>query len=238
MESLAPLIQFVELHNVFFNVLGTWLIGLFTIVLAVATSLLWYTTRHSANAAMRAAISAEDAVSIAREEMVIGKRPYIGINQVNSILSPHDEDRTVNALIYTYIKNSGATPAVNVSTWLQAKCFAGDIPADFDFPQMESPKEQGQILPGTEIFLLLGLPRADIGKMLAGTHRYYVWGGCDYNNFLIKDRRHQLRFCYVVNILNPVLLALRYEDFADHARIEREGPSFAFAPYSRGNSSD
>lgn len=238
MESLVALIQFVELHNVFFNVLGTWLIALFTIVLAIATSLLWFTTRHSANAAMRAAISAEDAVSIAKEEMVIGKRPYIGIDQVNSCLSLDDVDRTVNAVIYTHIKNSGATPAVNVSIWLHAQCFAGDIPADFDFPQMDDTKEQGQILPGTETLSVLGLRRADIEKMLAGTHRYYVWGGCDYNNFLIKDRRHQLRFCYVVNVLNPVLLALRYEDFADHERVRREGPAFAFVPYSRGNTTD
>lgn len=170
----------LQTHSSEISAIGNICLSLFTIVLAVATCFLWWSTRKLVQATeahgtrqLRAYVSLEKA-SVSVVNLIEGGK---GI------------------MVQVELKNYGQTPAYSFSTWIHARVRHRD---DVPFGEAKPPNEKNGssiIGPGSSahMHLVFSVNESELIEIQANTKRAFVWGGADYKDFSNVARRFVFR---------------------------------------------
>ena len=135
-------------------------------------------------------------------------------------VAKNDKGKTLISIrIYHHFKNSGATPTkrlIHHSSW---KAFEGDIPENFDFPDLGDQEKVPVVIgPGGEILSApLIIPANNVESAMKGVDAIYMWGWIDYDDVFPDSPRHRTEFCSKLLLpgLNdagfPVVQTLHYK---------------------------
>jgi hypothetical protein len=141
----SGIVQFIEQHDRFFNVISSAIIALFTVLLAIATVRLWHSTaglekfaeqqavdmQKSIAATTAIAKAASDANQLNRANFVATQRPWLTAANI-AVGGPLFYD--VNGGNFTLqfeVKNVGHSPAIHV--WIEIRVVAPAIGGDTNF---------------------------------------------------------------------------------------------------------
>ena len=122
---------------------------------------------------------------------VSGFHQEIGTTIVNGI-------KTLDHIrVYFHFKNTGATPTRHLVHYSNWKAFRGDIPEEFDFPDIGDQEKVPVVIgPGVEILSApLIIPKDIIQSVMDGIDAIYLWGWIDYNDVFPDSPRRRTEFC-------------------------------------------
>lgn len=137
-----------------------------------------------------------------------------------------------NLLLGPRWKNSGATPAARGVLRCSWKTFLGDIPGDFDYPDLGSDGKPAEkfsefapifLGPGASVLSHgISIPMEVFKKVAAGSATLMVWGWIEYDDILFGPR-HRTEFCQVASILEDKATtgdqrqaSLRFRNHCEH----------------------
>ena len=205
-----------------------YLMGLFTLVLAIVTGFLWLETERlakgaeeqardsktaiaasekAANAATSAAAAASEQVRIARTALMDTERAFVFCERT---IATHLMDKKTETILEWRFqpiwRNAGKTPtrrAVNSANhWIGQG--VGPLPSNFDFPDY-APGSATMIGPKATMHtgpIVLTLDQAN--EIRAGRTHAYVWGWIDYDDIFEDSPRHRSEFCFEIIVTgNP-----------------------------------
>jgi len=150
----------------------------------------------------------KEQVRAVRDAMVSTDRAFIFCERINSHWVAKKETEEIIEWVFTPIwRNSGKTPtktAVScINTWVGVD--AGELPADFDFPDYGPPSH---IMIGPTAMMegsSLRIPIETLQKLRAGEAHAYMWGWIDYTDIFAKTPRHRAEFCMEIEVSgNPI----------------------------------
>jgi hypothetical protein len=214
----------VEHPNEFTIAVATVFVAIFTAVLAIATIRLWNSTAALAKFAeeqagdMKASIAvARDSAQAAREQVALSRgalitteRAFVYCERINAHWTAHKE--TEEIIEWTFVpvwKNSGKTPTrrarSQINSWVGIE--AGDLPADFNFPNYEDDNRWHTMIgPGATMHAVhIHLPIETLKKIRAGIAHVYIWGWFDYDDVFDQTPRHRAEFCLEIEVTgNPI----------------------------------
>jgi hypothetical protein len=217
---------------------ATWQdpINLFTLVLAIATTVLvivaifqsWIGANRTAQ---RAAAAAEDSTKISKEALISVQRAFVFIK----LFETHVINNEFNEfLIMPMWENSGSTVANSLKNWVNFKVFPGEPPNNYDYPDLD---RDGQLLPGqgeglsmfigphaTQYADTLAIPVPIMEEVRAGKLRLFVWGWAEYCDVFEGIPLHRTEFCNEVIVTamgrdeatGKVTSAVRFSIYGPH----------------------
>jgi hypothetical protein len=176
------------------------IIALFTIVLAGSTIGLWFSTEQLWKVSND---TLDHAEKTAQREL----RAYVHLKDVK--FTPRHHRATIGAhgpvqgAIHTMqlgviLENSGHTPTRKTLMNINHSLRTDGLPITFDYPS-GTKTELAMIGPHSGVFApIINLPAADIVKLVAASHRLFVWGWVDYDDVFPDTSRHRTEFCLEV----------------------------------------
>lgn len=141
--------------------------------------------------------------------------------QLRAYIFPDTKEEPIIDIDGLYFKvnwiNSGATPAKNLVVRFNWKTFEGDMPENFDFPDLSTTSEDLKAILGPQSSnpQLVKISQENIENVAAQTRTLYIYGWADYNDVFKGTDRHRTEFCNKIDIKkfpmagNP--LAFRYQ---------------------------
>ena len=166
-----------------------------TLVTLVGVILVWLTlnaTWAAKGEAKRAADAAEKTVdtmqTFGRQEL----RAYLSVNPVN-----HGNFGASNFNPIIALKNTGQTPATDVTAWICGAVLphphSGDLPAN-----QQEPKPKFVLGPGTEHTLTCEVEMTNYEKVafLQSSNRIQIWGEANYTDAFNERRRTKFRMTF------------------------------------------
>ncbi len=207
--ALALLVEFLEEHN------GA-ITSLATIAIAAFTGTLWYATRKMMKSgesqiaiAKDAANAAERSADVAEKALIAGQRAFVSVSFRQS---PYRDITTGNIEFWGIIPvwtNAGNTPTRNMENHISNQLTQGELPADWDFPDLWS---EG-ISESDRVAIPLGIsPKqetdgqrvtistSDMDEVISGRKRAYLWGWATYNDVFPNTSRHVTRFAVWIEV--------------------------------------
>jgi hypothetical protein len=209
------------------------------VVIAIfAGAQVWF-ARRQANIYQRQSVIMDQQRQIMDRQTdlsIATQRAFVAIKEMNGFISIDGNFGPLDGIVHIRLVNSGNTPAKRVAVWVNSACVEGDLPEDFDFPPPDNPRqESGQIAPGVSVNLgYLVFQLADIRKVIARTHSFFVWGRCEYSDAFANTERRFITWCIDVDVIRPAVFTAAIEKRHDPGFGEG-GPVFGFRTYRRGN---
>jgi hypothetical protein len=162
-------------------------------------------TKTAADAAKISADAAKDSLTLARENALRQLRAYVSFKQfeVRPQYAVNGRD-IIRWNIVPRFKNGGATPANDIAIRISFGTMEEDMPADFEFPDVDAPgtPSKASVGPGTE-FDGSAVPKMDHGLVLViamGQDRAYIWGHVDYSDVFPETPRRTTRFAAEITV--------------------------------------
>jgi len=175
-----------------------FVVGSFTGFLVVATVMLWLSTHKLWKAGERQIAVAKRAADVAEQSLVSTQRAFVFVRGFNGIALT---DNQIVCLwkIWPIWENSGTTPSRHLFNHVSWRKFVGEMPADFNFPDVQQPRtiqEQTRLFLGPKATIngeTVAIPTADLLESAAGTARVYVWGWAEYDDVFSDTNAHHCR---------------------------------------------
>lgn len=198
-----------------FNI-GDFAVGLFTLLLGIATFFLWRETERLARGAEGQATDIQEQLRIARDDFAASHRPWISFS-----VQPLDPGITVDADgIFLSVRfkmiNHGSSPAIGASANAMLYFYDPDISeatkqrdicAQLTLPINATDAWGTCVMPETPEFLDMrfGIPRAEYDAVVAAGHALsLVLSGCiDYGFPFGDGSNHQSGFVFYIGKKNP-----------------------------------
>jgi hypothetical protein len=177
------------------------ILGLGTIVLAIATIFL--------------AVEAHRQTTVTNEALTSVQRAFVVFKDITYGKLPdyRATDPTGIRLIFAW-ENSGTTPTKCLVTHMSWALFTPDIPSNYDFPDFGAGDSRSLIGPkSTSNMMAIDVPIDTFRSVQAGTHRLYTWGWADYNDIFNGTERHRTEVSaetLVTGNLNDVVPGLTF----------------------------
>lgn len=181
-------------------------------------------TRQSLVFAQRNADAAAEQVRISEETAKRQLRAYVGVEDIaTTVAQPRGGGGSYWVLQIAW-KNTGGTPAFNLTQGVRWMAVPGELAADFDFPDDSSrPLQVATIAPKQQLSSISNerIPWAAAHQAGNDGHRIYVWGWAEYSDIFPGTPRRRTECAY----------ELRVEPTA-------KGFAFHFEPLDRHNGMD
>jgi hypothetical protein len=173
-------------------------VALFTFVLSVSTIGLWIVTWRSG---VRQSREMNAHIAIVQKSMVTAERAYISVRTVFFGRRPFEGEFQGIDTGFT-LRNTGNTFTKHMMSHSSIRIFNGDIPATFDFPDLdERPEMRLFIAPESWVgSFVFRISREELVSCIGGRRRIFVWGWADYNDVFPNTQRHRTEFCYEIVI--------------------------------------
>lgn len=142
--------------------------------------------RNAISAATRAAEAAEKSLAHAQAVSETELRPYVYVDETfwHWMHVPGDENIIMNWRYSIVWKNTGKIPAKRVVIETNHAAFPGEIPKDFDYPDLETDYQTcGSMGPGHSITNRTEISVDLIEKIWKGEERRYLWSWVEYDGF-------------------------------------------------------
>jgi hypothetical protein len=222
-ECPAPHVIFIVAMARILEAMGhEWLTALSTVVIAIFTATLWWSTRGMLQATNRSA-------SIAKEALVKLERAFIAPGDFSVRQGQVGQQVAEYEFILSWV-NSGSTAAREFLTHINWDTFLTDIPPDFPFTDMGtrilqpifvSPKTTTKSIP-------LMIDVAIIEAVRVGHIRLFFYGWVTYRDIFEGTPQHITKFC---NELYRV-------DGDPYGTVPPQILTWHFRPYTRNNCVD
>jgi len=140
-----------------------------------------------------AAVAAAFQARLTRLGLIHTQRAFVFIKEIDTFSFP---DRPLMKIMPKW-ENSGQTPTKRMVNHVNWKFFEGDIPADYDFPDLPGEPSVPILLgPGGNVFTSsLDIATPFLERVIRGEGRIYLWGWADYDDVFAKTPRHRTEFC-------------------------------------------
>lgn len=238
--GLAPsIVGFMDAHEGFF-------VGGFTLALFLATILLWLAGERqmeliaensakqsrdmqaSIDVADRSAVAAQKSAEIAERALNSTERAFVFMKNIYASPVYDPTESIVGWDFHVVWENSGATPTqfmVSRKQWMIWP--EGNIPDDFNFPDIGSPFQSKSYI-GPKAVIDAGALQVS-NEMLAtvadSPARMLIWGWAEYNDIFSPTVRHRSEFCAEVAVDGSL-------EIEPNDRIK---PPFVFLVYKQHN---
>jgi hypothetical protein len=151
-----------------------------------------------------------------RQAMIAAERSYVSVRliRLTAISSSADKITALHAMVI--LENTGNTPTKKMIYHNSMQIFDGDVPQDFDFPDLDQRRpRQSFIAPKTWVGAFnFAISREELIATQAGQRRIFVWGWADYDDTFAGTARHRTEFCHEIFALAGVPLAGHAEHWA------------------------
>src|ERR1700738_2911812 len=155
-------------------------------------------------------------------------RAYVSVRLIRLIaISSVDKITALDATVI--LENTGNTPTKNMIYHTSMKISDGDIPGDFDFPDL-GPRQPRRsfIAPKTWVGTFdFPIGREELIASQAGHRRIFVWGWADYDDTFAGTPRHRTEFCSEIFALSGVALVGHSEQWARASQYGRHNAADA-----------
>jgi hypothetical protein len=190
----------------FWTAAATIAVAVFTYTLKRATDKLW--------------AASKEQTLLTREALEATERAFVFVKH-HSVLPPSEHNSIY--VLQIHLQNTGKTPTRHARGNASIKTFQGEIPEEFNFPDIQPEKETAMLIgPDHSITNAVEVPPAIIDAVAHGKFRLYMWGWIDYNDVFKGTLRHRTEFCFEVRISAEPVGAY----------------GMAFHPYRRHNAAD
>lgn len=183
-----------------------WLVGatfLLTFVASVQAGLFLYQLRlmRVGMADTKAAAdAAKETAEATKSAMLFGQRAYVSANFTPVAVLDLNQHVVAWAVVPVWT-NASPTPTRNMANHISFSAFDGEMPVDWDFPDVWSPGVER-----TPTRLLIGpqstvrgqdivIDIQTVREAVAGRKVIYIWGWAAYNDVFQGTLRHITRFC-------------------------------------------
>jgi hypothetical protein len=174
-----------------------WL-AIFTMFLVLATIGLFISGERSVQVARINALAARESADVAKTALISAQRAFLYINLF--------EQSVINQefRILPQWKNSGSTPANQLTMWANWKTFPGEIPSDFTYPDLgpggapavKKDRNAWYLGPqSTSYAEILKIPITAMEEVRVGKLRLFVWGWVEYRDIFEGTPLHRSEFC-------------------------------------------
>lgn len=195
-------------------------VSLYTLALAIFSGLLVFVSivqiRYLIRADKTARITAQaakDQTVLTREAMVGTQRAFVLVKalEVELVTFPYQSptagiiDRIAGWRVGVVWENSGDTPTRGLITHISLKFFNGQIPDDFDFPDLSDRNVSKALIGprGTIHSASFLISVQDAQRVKDGNQQAYMWGWAEYNDVFPNTKRHRTEFCYELLFIEP-----------------------------------
>jgi hypothetical protein len=171
-------------------------VALFTFVLSVSTIGLWVVTWRSG---VRQSREMNAHIAIVQKSMVTAERAYVSVRSVFFMRQPLEGDLQGIDVGFR-LQNTGNTFTTHMMSHSSIRIFNGDIPANFDFPDLdERPAARPFIAPKSWIgSFIFRISREELISCIGGRRRIFIWGWADYNDVFPNTPRHRTEYCHEI----------------------------------------
>lgn len=162
-----------------------------------------YTSTQAANAARKSA-------EIAERALIAGQRAFVSVTSFKTVgLVDHKTGHVTHWSFAPVWTNAGNTPTRNMTNHVSLILFDGEMPEDWDFPDMWGPQTRQEERVPTPIGIspknfiegqVIKVPVKDIADVIAGKKWLYLWGWAAYSDVFPKTDRHITRFAVQIHI--------------------------------------
>lgn len=187
----------------------TLCLAIFTFVLSVVAVFQIRLMYRAEDTSTKAADAAEKAANIAERALIAGQRAFVAFLNLNSVASVNYKTNHVMHWSFSPIwKNAGDTPTRGMTTHVSIRIFDGELPKDWDFPDIWSqsrPEDRVPIPLGiSPQYSISGDPinvsLEDIDDVIAHKKSLYMWGWAAYSDVFPNTERHITRFAVQIHI--------------------------------------
>ncbi len=165
----------------------------FTGILAAVAIFQFFVLRYTLRETQRVANAAIKGAEVAENAMIHGQRAYVFVKrfyrQINAALNIAD--------ICVVLENTGETPVKHMMCGFDYISFTGDIPPDFEFPDTLTP-EYGIIGRKATLDIRVLMPFTVFKDTFEKKHRTYIYGWIDHNDVFPNTPRHRTEFCHEI----------------------------------------
>jgi hypothetical protein len=151
--------------------------------------------RGTLRATKVAANAARDNAKVAVNTMEHTQRAYVFIKELFTVVKQAEGAGDIRIVL----ENTGETPVRKMICNYNYRCFPGDIPSDFDYPDTDPPL-YGVIGRKTILDVRVLIPFSAFENTRTKTQRLYIYGWVDYNDVFPNTSRHRTESCYEVVI--------------------------------------
>ena len=149
-----------------------------------------------AGAARKAAVAAESASVTTREALTSVQRAFVSFVGVASAAKIISGNKTTDLLITLPWENAGVTPTKNATSRVNWQSFAGDLPENFNFPDIgQIQTSQFELPPRGYGNGTLTIPIGYMDSARTGGLRLFVWGWITYNDIFDRTPTRLSEFC-------------------------------------------
>jgi hypothetical protein len=190
-----------------------------TAVLAASTVGLWIATGI---AGKRQSGEMKASIAVSREAMVVAQRAYVSVRSIRlTAISVAEEIIALDAMVI--LENTGNTPTKNMIYHSSMKIFDGDIPGEFDFPDLDQRRPRRSFI-GPKTWsgaFTFTIGREELIATQAGRRRIFVWGWADYDDTFAGTPRHRTEFCREIFAVPGVPLVGHAQQWAGASQYGR-----------------
>jgi hypothetical protein len=190
----------------------TFILAIFTAVLGATAIVQIRYLRRADETAKIAADAVRDQASLTREAMLRTQRAFVfvkhvcvghQINLVQSTTGPLVEV-VVGWNIGVQWENTGDTPTRDLVTHISIREFEGEMPADYDFPDLNETTTKSLLGPRAVCFSpIFAIPDSQARQVFQKKNHLYLWGWAEYDDVFPGTERHRTEFCYELLFIAP-----------------------------------
>lgn len=189
--------QIINENSNAINSINTFVVAIFTLLLFIATFLLWRSTR-------KLVLGAE---STAERQL----RAYVTVVG-GGISTVHLREGGIGLQVTVELRNASQTPAYRFSTWIKPPEILPNDAVPYGLPASLEERTGFSIVgPGGSAHITYVIPLTDVASLVSKNKRLFVHGGADYQDAFGKDRTFIFRsvsgepMCLVSGTGDPVL---------------------------------
>jgi hypothetical protein len=180
--------------------------------LVIASSIQFIFLYRADKTARIAATAVKDQASLTREAMIRTQRAFVFVkricvgHQTNLVQSPTGPlvEVIVGWNIGIQWENTGDTPTRDLITHISLHEFQGEMPASYDFPDLNGTTTKSLLGPKAVCFSpVFSIPDSQARQTFQGESHLYMWGWAEYNDVFPDSDRHRTEFCYELLFIAP-----------------------------------
>jgi len=201
-EWLAKLFNDLRVTDILLTIF-TGALALYTYCLWRSTDKLWEAGEKQIAVTKESADAAKKSAEIAEQALIAGQRAFVSVAFNHSAAKDIKTNQITHWTFTPVWINAGDTPTRNMTNHINIHLFDGEMPRDWDFPDLWS----SQVRPEDRIPIPLGIspknsvngqslsiPIDKIDDVIAGKKSLYMWGQAIYNDVFPETKKHITRF--------------------------------------------
>jgi hypothetical protein len=180
--------------------------------LVIASSIQFVFLYRADKTARIAATAVKDQASLTREAMTRTQRAFVFVKHVCVGHQINLVQATTGPLVEAVIgwnigiqwENTGDTPTRDLVTHISLHEFQGEMPADYNFPELNKTTTKSLLGPKAVCFSpVFSISDSQARQIFQGRNHLYMWGWAEYDDVFPDSERHRTEFCYELLFIAP-----------------------------------